>query len=398
MNFRFSTSIYTSIALFAVVGAFAGCSSSENSADAPYETPQESNLIGGNEALEGMFPSTIYTARSLDKESLKEIKKENSARNSAVVVGSVGGDVLVLTALHGVVTKVKEQYGSNPDSAKNVTFEERVARAVGQKLYVTNKLSAAKNPNAANVEVAPASDKSIWRETTIVKVYVPPRNLTDEEKKLLAQGIASEGINDVALLQVRDEKETTTTGRPTALSNLPTASLELSVIPQGAPVVMTGYGCEKGVTSNNGRNWLYRLKFQPTETSGRGEIASILLKRYPNAKDWINKTFSATEEKNYILFKAPSLESTSAAVCPGDSGSALYRPVDGKEKVYKVVIGINSQFLGLENDQEDPNGDGVPLVTSAARLDDPSGVAPWLRQLKEKGLALNLIEPSNKTN
>jgi hypothetical protein len=190
---------------------------------------------------------------------------------------------------------------------------------------------------------------------TIAKVDVHPAWIKACAAAFCAASSAAVKLDapDVAVLELEDDID------------VDVASVSADTVSAGAPVVLVGYGCTKGVLVPDDR---------PTPTLTRADAHTI------DASATVHDGSAVTADDVpriaaiYSITAGPGASDKSAGLCPGDSGGPLYAArAQGK----LVVVGVNSNYtFAPESDDQQ----GLPKTDWHTRLDTASrhGVASWL--------------------
>ncbi len=220
--------------------------------------------------------------------------------------------------------------------------EWRVGGCTGVKVGPRHFLSAAHcfgDPNMATLSMTPDNDAQNFVNLTVSSVNVHPEytNCT----ACAGDGSMSDfGYRpDVALIIVQE-----------LTPSVPTAVIDPTAVNVGAPVTLTGYGCENGVGQPSGPA---RLKVGDTEAISPFELSD-----------------AASIPLGYVTTFGPALDMDSPGLCPGDSGGPLFRTGTNQ------VIGINA-LVSFGGEQGTPFGNWHTRLDQNSRYD----VYGWLTSL-----------------
>jgi secreted trypsin-like serine protease len=153
----------------------------------------------------------------------------------------------------------------------------------------------------------------------------------------------------------------------TDLDDVPIAPVAAAPLAAGERVTVLGYGCTVGVLVPDNRDAL-SLKY--------AETTLVPADRAVHEGSAVLASDVEEVAGNYSLTAGPGAAKTSAGLCPGDSGGAMYAKRDGA----LVVVGVNSNYtLGPEESDQV----GLPITNWHTRLDDASRheVGAWLRSV-----------------
>jgi hypothetical protein len=184
---------------------------------------------------------------------------------------------------------------------------------------------------------------------------------------------------DAALVVLRDE-----------LTGIPEASIDLSPVEPGEPVIVTGYGCEDAV----GGNWDYsHQRLRVAQTNVLPFDATIHPGSFIVPADRASG-LAAQMSELYAITPGPAIrgdggveagvgnDTALGGLCPGDSGGPLYRASAGGDL---VIVGINSMAtFALGTSLLDDAGNlrplGSPVTNWHTRVDAAHGrrVGDWL--------------------
>lgn len=279
----------------------------------------ESDLIGGTEAREGEFPSTLLV------------------RGNCTVARV--GPRHILTAAHCVYD--------------NSSRKIRADFGPGRPLYLTNHIKA---------DSYAAVDSNVFRTVRVKKVHLA--DAYDEEHTSI-RPLGAEAIPDVAIMEITEESET-------ALEGIPIAKVRISPMNVGDRVVMMGYGCEKGLKGPQDYT-KQRLKYQRTRLLGidsQDHAGSYVLHR--------GEPFTTNLERQYLFTPGAYAQPKEASLCPGDSGGPLYAD-DGTAS---TIVGVNA-YYSFAPANANAQGNWTSVTNWHTRLDVESrfDVGSWLTSL-----------------
>lgn len=309
------------------------------SAPSPDAATSDPELIGGEVAEPGAFPSTLQIVGNC-------------------TVTKVGENV-ILTAAHCV---------RNQDGSLRTNFAE------GQSMQVRHRGTAKVEAEAgedAGAEAGPANAEEITATLTIKRTVIHPR-IAHYCRTKSCGGRASDerrDAPDIAIIEVAG-----------GLEGIPTAAVDLTSAKPGDEVTILGYGCKTDVWAGDIDGKLrYRNTrlvaasaavhtggLRPDEADGLRSIeANNVFTRGPVSEIAADADTDAGDADADAA--APELQ---AGLCPGDSGGALYR------KGANVVVGVNASYTFL------PNG-RIPVTNWHARVDREArwGTALWLESM-----------------
>ena len=311
------------------------------SAPAPDAATSDPELIGGEVAEPGAFPSTLQIVGNC-------------------TVTKVGENV-ILTAAHCV----RNQDGSlRNDFLEGRTMQIRHRGAANA--------AAAEAGEDAGVEAGPAGNgEEISATLTIKRTVIHPR-IAHYCKTKSCGGRASDerrDAPDIAIIEVAG-----------GLEGIPTAAVDLTPAKPGDEVTILGYGCKTDVWAGDIDGKLrYRNTrlvpasaaihtggLRPDEADGLRSIeANNVFTKGPVSEIAADADTDAGDAAADAA--APELQ---AGLCPGDSGGALYR------KGANVVVGVNASYTFL------PNG-RIPVTNWHVRVDRDArwGTAQWLESM-----------------
>jgi hypothetical protein len=328
------------------------------SAGSDSEGPREDDLIGGAEATTGQFPTTL------------------NIRGNCTVAKV--GPRHILTAAHCVVT----EYGV--DDPLRYDFRP------GSILMVSNR--AVLNQVGTDDDSLAAYKKVVIKQTHVHPGYAELANTA-------VPVVGFEVPPDVAIIEL-DEASADT------IANLPEASIDLTPVKPGDPLVIMGYGCESGV--EGAKDYAKsRLKFRNTAALGLdsqlhagssvyaldSERARRLEKQYvftPGASTTAAAVAPADAgaESGAENASDGAPRSEEASLCPGDSGGPVYRG-DGSSR---VIVGVNA-YYSFREQSVDPSR--ISVTNWHTRLDAESryDTGSWIASIE--GVKLTGLAPTN---
>lgn len=271
---------------------------------------QEQDLIGGQEAPEGELDSLVYLP-------------------TGCTAAAVGPRHL-LTAAHCVLSTGRLVLKADYEPAQTISLSRggaTVAEVVVEQTHVSPSwLEACGSAYCAITSVAGVQDAA-----------------------------------DVALIVVQDDLP------------LPVTPLDLRPVEVGEPVLIAGYGCDRGIQTAD-QDWEPVLRFAETE--------AIAPESALHDGSYMSEPRLETMDASYLLTPGPgaavlageaSTEDAAAGLCPGDSGGPLLRR-DGDEL---RVVGVNANYTLLP-ELSDPLG--LPVTNWHTRVGESArhGVAAWL--------------------
>ncbi|MBX3222402.1 MAG: trypsin-like serine protease [Labilithrix sp.] len=278
----------------------------------------DEDLIGGEAARAGAFPSTLLV------------------RGNCTVARV--GPRHILTAAHCVYDEGRQ--------------DVRAEFASGRTIHVTDRVEA---------DSVAAIDPAVFRPLTIAKVHVP-----GSYRERLVYGVRvleDEADPDVAVMEIAPESEA-------ALDGIPIASVDLTPVGAGEPVVIMGYGCEAGVDGPKDYS-KQRLKVQKTRALSRDS------QEHPGG--WLatrTADYGHNVEKQYLFTPGNGATTEEASLCPGDSGGPVYRD-DGQAR---TIVGVNA-YYSFRSPGEDASR--ISVTNWHTRLDRDSrfDTGAWLASL-----------------
>jgi hypothetical protein len=289
------------------ISAISACQSTDAVLDVDSE-----DLIGGKAATKGQFPSTIYVRGNC----------------TAAKVGKT----LILTAAHCVV-----------DDGKQL----RAMYQPGATLDVS-----------AEVELDRYAPSPVYRSLRVKATHVGPAWY---EPKTTHQVLSEEAPPDVAIVEIdaRDADQ---------IAQIQEASIDLDPVTEGAPLVIMGYGCQKGVgvTESDSKA---RLKFDKTTAA-----TPSILDHEGSSVPWPPLTpFAVNLIGQYAFTPGRNIGREDASLCPGDSGGPVYRD-NGKAD---TIVGVNAYYSFTSS------SNGVSRSNWHTRLDIRSrfDVGSWVASL-----------------
>jgi hypothetical protein len=291
-------------------GSVVACQSTEASPEVESE-----DLIGGKTAAKGQFPSTIYIRGNC----------------TAAKVGKN----LLLTAAHCVVDDAGQirpmyQAGATVDVSAEVALDR----------------------------YAPSAD---YRSLRVKATHVGPGwDEPQDTHKVLAE----EAPGDVAIVEV-DAQDAE------RIATIPEASIDLDPVAEGAPLVIMGYGCQKGVgvTESDSKA---KLKFDVTKAAA----PSILAHEGSRVPSPPTTPYALNLIAQYLFTPGRNISREEASLCPGDSGGPVYRD-NGRAD---TIVGVNAYYSFTSNSK------GVSRSNWHARLDTRSrfDIGSWAASLGVK--------------
>jgi secreted trypsin-like serine protease len=205
------------------------------------------------------------------------------------------------------------------------------------------KLGWSRNPSAG------------FTPLTIAKVDVHPAWIKACEAAFCAASSAAVKLDapDIAILELEDDIA------------VDVAAVSADTVSVGAPVVLVGYGCTKGVLVADDR---------PTPALARAEAHTIDASATVHDGSAVTRDDVARIAAIYSITPGPGASDASAGLCPGDSGGPLYAARASGEL---VVVGVNSNYTFAPDSQDQT---GLPRTNWHTRLDAASrhGIAKWL--------------------
>lgn len=278
------------VASVAVVASAAACSRS------PAPETEADDLVGGTLAAPGEFPSTLVVRQGC-------------------TVAKVGPRHL-LTAAHCVY--------NGPARDVRAAYAPGAAIELGLGVQMDNAIDAA----AAG-----------YRRVTVERTYVHGAYFEERGIDGWPRVLLDSAPPDLAVI-VLDEASRA------ALAEVPEAEIDLSPLPEGAPVVIGGYGCEAGL--EGAKATTARLRRQRTRTVG----AEALLHEGSSVKDLASphathlvRQYLFTPGRGGVAPAAPDAGADDpaadlASICPGDSGGPVYLD-DGAAR---RIVGVNAYY------------------------------------------------------
>lgn len=303
------------VGVVALLGALgAACSS----ADAGVTS--DDDLVGGVEAQDGDFPSTL-------------VVKGNCTVSKV-------GPRHILTAAHCVFDEAGR--------AVRADFQPGATMYVSSRAVVDN--------------TAPPEDAG-YRAVTLAKVHVPPVYFEETVEAGWPRVLSQTAAPDVALMEI-------TEASARAIADVPEAAVDLAPLRAGERVVIMGYGCEKGVSAAKDYS---RVRLKTKATRLVGIEAAIHEGSYVTGKD---TPYAENLAMQYLFTPGQGAEAEQASLCPGDSGGPVYRD-DGRAR---TIVGVNA-YYSFADASIDP--DRVSKTNWHTRLDGASrfDTGSWLASL-----------------
>jgi hypothetical protein len=287
------------------------------------EATADDDLVGGDQAKDGDFPSTMIV------------------RDNCTV--SKVGPRHILTAAHCVFDEGAGQI--------------RAEYQPGATIYVSSRTDV---DNRAPLESAG------YRAVTLVKVHVPGVLYQEKVTNGWPRPLLESAAPDVAIMEI-------TEGTAPAIADVPEAAIDLRPLAPGDNVVIMGYGCEKGVAAEKDYS---RVRLKTKATKLVGVDATVHPGSYVTDP---SSPFAKNLEKQYLFTPGQGIAAEQASLCPGDSGGPVYRDDGGAN----VIVGVNA-YYSFADQATDPAR--ISKTNWHTRLDAESrfDVGSWLKSLGVK--------------
>lgn len=294
-----------------------------------------------------------------------------SGGTGALCSGTAISSRHILTAAHCVTAFKTETRSDGGEEYETDVFLPHVDPALknGSTLVLTRERNV-------SVDIK----KQGWKKARITNLFINPswidRARSSPRPEFL--DMITDGRPDLAVIVVAEDLGG-------LLPGLKPAQVDTRPLPKGAPVTMTGYGCEKeGFDQNNEfyDNWGGRVtaEFANTKTLDAAD-AKRLYDAYETDAEWEASApleFFLGYARGTTFIRGPISGRTTPGLCPGDSGGGLFRGGDEN-----AVVGVGSGNLYI-------SGPGQAVLGHYARFAPGTKffAAGWLQGLLPKDRVL----------
>lgn len=171
---------------------------------------------------------------------------------------------------------------------------------------------------------------------------------------ILAQG----GAADVAVIEILEDTP-----------QIPEATVDLTPVAVGTPVVKVGWGCEVRTDVDPNTVELGRYKTADAVTIAASEIQHH---NSPITNEQVN-----TVASSYLITEGRDKNPSRASLCLGDSGGPVYLPNNNQRR----VVGVNSDYTFRPAETEEDGGVSWTDWHTKVSTDSLHGVDEWLIDL-----------------